>query len=378
MEIKKVLIAPDSFKGTMNSIEVCEIISKGFKSQIPDVEIVSIPVADGGEGTAECFLSAKGGEKVNVKVKGPFFDDLDVSYALINDGKTAIVELATCAGLSLVEGRKDPSKTTTYGLGQIALHAAISGAKEIYFAIGGSCTNDGGCGCAAALGVKFFDKDGVEFVPVGESMINIESIDVSAIDPVIENVKLNVICDVNNPLYGENGAAYIFAPQKGADDDMVRQLDEGLRHLSKKIKEFVGKDIGMMPGAGAAGGIGGGLAAFFDCRLDSGIQTMLDVVEFEEIVSGCSLVLTGEGKIDSQSLRGKVVAGVAERTKPLGIPVIAIVGDIGEGYKGIYEKGVSAVVSTNRVALPFDEVKDRVKSDLSDTVTDLINILILG
>ena len=377
MEIKKVLIAPDSFKGTMNSIEVCDIISGSLKSRIPDVVVISIPVADGGEGTAECFLIAKGGRKVNVNVKGPFFDDLNVWYALINDGKTAIVELAACAGLSLVEGRKDPCNTTTYGVGQMALHAANSGAEEIYFAIGGSCTNDGGCGCAAALGVKFFDKNGIEFVPVGESLVDIETIDVSGIDKAIKNVKLNVICDVDNPLFGENGAAYIFAPQKGADGDMVRQLDEGLRNLAEKIKEFSGKDIGMMPGAGAAGGIGGGLAAFFDCRLESGIQTMLDVVEFEEIVSGCSLVLTGEGKIDSQSLRGKVVAGVAERTKPLGIPVIAIVGDIGDGYKGIYEKGVSAVVSTNRVALPFDEVKNRVKSDLSDAVTDLVNILIL-
>ena len=378
MDIKKVLIAPDSFKGTMNSIEVCEIISESFKSQIPSVEIISIPVADGGEGTAECFLRAKGGRKVNVNVKGPFFDDLDVWYALINDGKTAIVELAACAGLSLVEGRKDPSRTTTYGVGQMALHAANSGAEEIYFAIGGSCTNDGGCGCAAALGVKFFDKDGIDFVPVGESLINIESIDVSGIDPAIRNAKLNVICDVDNPLYGENGAAYIFAPQKGADEEMVKQLDKGLKNLAEKIKGCIGKDIGMMPGAGAAGGIGGGLAAFFDCRLESGIQTMLDVVEFEKLASGCSLILTGEGKIDSQSLRGKVVAGVAERAKPLGIPVIAIVGDIGDGYKEIYEKGVSAVVSTNRVALPFDEVKNRVKSDLSDTVTDLINILNLG
>ena len=375
MDIKKILIAPDSFKGTISSPEICRIIGKKIKDLIPEAEIVAIPIADGGEGTADCFLVAKEGKRVPIKVKGPMFEEMDAWYALINDGRTAIVELAVCAGLPLVGDKKNPDLTTTYGVGQMILHAAGSGAGEILIALGGSCTNDGGCGCAAALGVAFFNKNGEKFVPTGGTLSEIESIDTSGIDSRLKNVRLRAMCDVDNPLHGKNGAAYVFAPQKGANKEMVVLLDKGLKNLAEKIKTFVGINIETTPGAGAAGGIGGGLSAFFNCSLESGIQIILDGIGFEEVASGCDLILTGEGKIDSQSLRGKAASGVASRAKALGIPVIAIVGDVGFGYEAFYEKGVTAIVSTNRVAVPFDVAKERARSDLADTVEDLIRVL---
>ena len=225
------------------------------------------------------------------------------------------------------------------------------------------------------MGVKFFDKDGKAFVPTGGTLSDIERIDLSGIDPALGNAVIKVMCDVDNPFYGKNGAAYIFAPQKGADEEMVGILDEGLKHLSEKIEAFTGKDIADMPGAGAAGGIGGGLAAFFGFPLESGIKAALDVAGFDELASGCDLILTGEGRIDSQSAHGKVIDGVAARAKRLGIPVIAIAGDIGDGYKELYEKGVSAVLSTNRAAIPFKQARLRAKTDLADTIDGLIRIL---
>jgi glycerate kinase len=375
MMIKKVIIAPDSFKGTMSSPEICEIIREQFIKLLPETEVVSLPIADGGEGSAECFLIAKPGKRVPVKVKGPYFEEMNAVYALINGGQTAIVELAVSAGLPLVGDRKNPALTTTYGVGQMILHAAESGAEEILIAIGGSCTNDGGCGLATALGVRFINKEGKSFIPTGETLIDIDKIDVAGISQAIKNVRFRAMCDVDNPVYGKNGAAYVFGPQKGAGVDMVIRLDKGLKHLAEKIKTSIGKDISGMPGAGAAGGTSGGLAAFFDCSLESGIQMILDETGFEELVRGCDLILTGEGKIDSQSLRGKVIDGVASRAMPLGIPVIAVVGDIGDGYEEIYNRGVSAVVSTNRVAVPFEIARKRAKSDLKDTLDDLIRIL---
>ena len=375
MEVKKILIAPDSFKGTISSPEICKIVGEKFNKLIPEAEVITIPIADGGEGTADCFLAVKEGSRVPVKVKGPLFEEIDAWYALINDGRTAIVELAVCAGLPLVGENKNPALTTTYGVGQMMLHAAKSGVSEILIALGGSCTTDGGCGCAAALGVAFINKEGEKFVPTGGTLAEIESIDASGIDPILGGIRLRAMCDVDNPLYGKNGAAYIFAPQKGANEEMVVLLDKGLENLADKIKTFIGKDIGMVPGAGAAGGIGGGLTAFFGCSLESGIQIILDGTGFEELASGCDLILTGEGKIDSQSLRGKAVEGVTSRAKAMGIPVIAIVGDIGDGYEAFYEKGVFAIVSTNRVAVPFDQAKERAKNDLADATEDLIRIL---
>ena len=375
MDIKKVLIAPDSFKGTISSLEVCRIISGKFKEFIPDVETLLVPIADGGEGTIDCFMTAKEGKRIPVAVKGPFFEEMDAEYALINEGQTAIIELAMCAGLPLAGDKKDPALTTTYGVGQMMVHAAEAGVSEILIALGGSCTNDGGCGLAAAAGVKFSNKERKSFVPTGRTLADIDEIDTSGISPALNNVRIRAMCDVDNPFYGKNGAAFVFAPQKGADEEMVCMLDGGLRKLAKKIKTFTGKEIGDMPGAGAAGGAGGGLAAFFNCSLESGIQIMLDAAGFEEIAKGCDLILTGEGKLDSQSLRGKVISGIASRAAPLDIPVIVIAGVASDGYEGVYERGVSAVVVTNRAGLPPHAVKERAKSDLADTMDDLIRIL---
>ena len=292
-------------------------------------------LADRGEGSVDAFITALGGSKVTVKVKNPYFEDMDSYYGLINEGKTAVIEMASCAGLPLVEDRKDPRKTTTYGVGQLILAAAESGVEKIIVGLGGSSTNDGGCGAAAAVGVKFYDRDGKEFVPTGGTTADICKIDLSGKAEILNKVEIVTMCDIDNPMYGPTGASHIFGPQKGADEAMVLELDEGIKNLSRAITEAIGKDISEVPGTGAAGAMGAGMIAFFGSRLQMGIQTVLDTVKFDEMISDADYIITGEGKLDSQSLRGKVVIGIAERAKKQDKNVIAVVGgadDAGTGY----------------------------------------------
>ena len=308
--MKKFVLVPDSFKGTMSSTEICAIMSEEILKQVPDADITSIPVADGGEGTVDCFLEATKGEKYYETVKGPYFEEMEGFYATINNGKTAIIEMAACAGLPLVDDRKNPALTTTFGVGQLIDCAIKRGCKDIVIGLGGSCTNDAGCGCAAALGVKFLNEKNVEFVPTGGTLNEIVKIDISGINTEIKNCNITVMCDIDNPLYGENGAAFVYAPQKGADDETVKELDENLKHLSDIIKEQLDINVSDLAGGGAAGGMGAGIVAFLGGKLSQGINVVLDIVKFEEIIKSADLILTGEGKIDSQSIRGKVVIGV--------------------------------------------------------------------
>jgi len=373
--MQKIVIAPDSFKGTMTSAEVCEITAKRVTESFPNVEILSVPIADGGEGTAECFLLAVGGERVTATVKSPYFEDMEASFAVINGGKTAVIESAVCVGLPLVENRKNPAVTTTYGVGQLIKVALERGVSEIIIALGGSCTNDGGCGCAAALGVEFFNEKEEVFIPVGGTLSQISSINMRNIESKLADVDVIIMCDVDNPLYGENGAAYVYAPQKGADETMVAQLDQELQAFSTSVKQFVGTDISSLKGAGAAGGMGGGLTAFLNGKLKSGIETILDAINFNSIINGADLIITGEGRIDSQTVNGKVVAGVARRGKSAGIPVVAVVGNIGDGAEQTYDIGVTAIMSINRASLPFESVQERCRDDLAKTIDDLMKIL---
>jgi len=373
--MKKIVIAPDSFKGTMTSAEVCEITANRAAEHFPNAEILSIPIADGGEGTADCFLLAVGGERITATVKNPYFEDMEASFAVINGGKTAVIESASCVGLPLVENRKNPAVTTTYGVGQLIKAAAERGVSEIIIALGGSCTNDGGCGCAAALGVEFFNEKGETFIPVGGTLSQIRSINMRNIEPKLAGVDVIIMCDVDNPLFGANGAAHVYAPQKGADETMVAQLDQELQAFSTSVKQFVGADISSLEGAGAAGGMGGGLTAFLSGKLKLGIETILDSINFNSIINGADLIITGEGRIDSQTVNGKVVAGVAKRGKSAGIPVIAVVGNIGDGAEQTYDIGVTAIMSVNRASLPFESVKLRCKDDLAKTIDDLMRIL---
>ena len=376
--MKKVIFMPDSFKGTMSSSEICAIMKEQVLAHFPDCKTMSIPVADGGEGTVECFIEAMNGERVTLTAKGPYMEDIESFYATVDGGKTAIIEMAATASLPMVLGRENPCLTTTFGVGQLIRDAVAKGCKKIVVGLGGSCTNDMGAGAAAGAGAVFYDADGNTFVPTGSTLHKIAKIDVSAIKKLLEGIEITAMCDIDNPLYGETGAAYVFSPQKGADPDTVKLLDENLREGAETVKKELGIDVADIPGAGAAGGMGAGMVAFFGATLKPGIETVLDTVGFEDIAKDADFIFTGEGRIDSQSLRGKVVIGIAGRAKAINVPVIAIVGDIGDNMEPAYDMGVSAIYSINRVAVDFSKAKHRSKSDLALTVDTVMRTLKLG
>lgn len=370
--MSKYLLIPDSFKGTMSSDEICSIMEKAVRRNDPDARIISIPVADGGEGSVDAFLKAMGGEKVAVTVKGPFFQDLDAFYGIVEDGRTAVIEMAACAGLPLVENNPDPTRTTTYGVGQLMEAAIRRGCRKIIMGLGGSCTNDAGTGAAAALGVVFTNDRGDAFIPTGGTLKEIAHIDKSKLLPSLQEVELITMCDIDNPLYGEKGAAYVFAPQKGASPEVVKELDEGLRHLDQILQKDLKLSLSEIKGAGAAGGMGCGMVAFFGSALQMGIETVLDTVKFDELLKDADYVFTGEGKIDTQSIRGKVVIGIAKRTKKANVPLIAFVGDIGDGIEEAYDLGVSGIFSINRVAVEYKDAKKRAREDMYLTVDNMM------
>lgn len=370
----KYILIPDSFKGTMSSAEICAVMRETILRHEPQARIVSIPVADGGEGTVDAFLAALGGERVEETVSGPFGEPVRAFYGRLPDG-TAVVEMAAAAGLPLTGERKDPMNATTFGVGELIGRAVDAGARRIVLGLGGSATNDGGCGMAAALGAVFRDKAGVSFVPTGGTLHRIASVSLDGIKARLRGAAIEAMCDVDAPLYGPSGAAYVFAPQKGADEAAVRVLDEGLRHLAAVLETLPGGEgAAENPGAGAAGGMGAGVRVFLGGTLRMGIETVLDVTHFDRLLPGASLVLTGEGRLDGQSLRGKVVSGVAAKASRTGVPVIAVVGDIGDGMESVYERGVTAVLSINRVAVPYELARPRAKSDLSLTIDTLMRL----
>jgi len=367
----KAVIIPDSFKGSISSSRICAIIGSAVLSRWPDAEVLSVPVADGGEGTVDCFLEACGGRRISVRTRGPLSGTVDSFYGILDDG-TAVIEMAASAGLPLVGDSPDPLRATTFGVGELVLHAIRSGCKKIILGLGGSATNDGGCGLACALGAVFKDADGTPFIPAGGTLKDIHSIDVSKVAVSLAGIRITAMCDIENPLYGPRGAAFVYAPQKGADAAMVFQLDCGLQHLAAKIDECLGLDVSVLPGGGAAGGLGAGMAAFCGAPLVRGIETVLDTVGFDVLIRGADVVFSGEGRIDSQSLSGKVIDGVARRTKKADVPLVALVGDIGEGIEEAYDRGVTAIFSINTLAIPFSEARKRSEKDLSITIDNLL------
>lgn len=360
--MKKILLIPDSFKGTMSSMEICSIMEESIHHHYPEAEVVSIPVADGGEGSVDAFLEALGGEKVSVKAQDPYGREINSFYGILPDG-TAVIEMAAAAGLPLVGKNRRAEKTTTYGVGQLIEDALRNKCKKLIVGLGGSATNEGGCGAAAALGVRFINSKNESFVPVGETLKDIAAIDASGINPLLREVPIVTMCDIDNPLCG---------PQKGADEGCIKMLDAGLYHMSEIIKRDLDKDVLNLPGSGAAGGMGGGMAAFFNSTLQPGIETVLDTVHFNNLLEGADLIISGEGKIDTQSLRGKVVIGVARRAKKSSVPLIAVVGDIGSDIQKAYEEGVTGIFSINRVALPYEQIKLRAKDDLRLTIDNIM------
>ena len=370
--MKKVILIPDSFKGTMSSGEICQILKSVIVEHYPDCEVVSIPVADGGEGSVDAFLDAVGGKKVYKEVTGPYPGEKVQGYYGILPDNVAVIEMAAAAALPMVGERKNPAKTTTYGVGELMIDAARKGVRKIILGLGGSATNDAACGLASACGISFYNAKGEKFTPLGESMDEVVRIDTSTMDEELKKIEIVTMCDIDNPFYGPEGAPAIYGPQKGADEEMVKVLDQKMRVLSEVMKRDCGVDVQSLPGSGAAGGMGGGMAAYFKSKLQMGIETVLETVHFDDLLEGTDFVYTGEGKIDGQSLRGKVVIGVARKAKAKGVKVIAIVGDIGDDIENAYKEGVTGIFSTNRVAVPYKEARPRAKSDLRLTLDNLL------
>lgn len=341
----KILIASDSFKGSLSSLEVAEALEMGIKGTYDKVDIIKLPTADGGEGTLDAILSCLSGERISVRVKDPLGRIINSYYGLVDDGVTAIIEMAQASGITLIkEDEKNPLITTTYGTGQMILDAMEKGAKRIIIGLGGSATNDGGVGMAQALGISFRDKDGKEIGYGGGNLLQISSIDTTNIHPGVKDIDIIGISDVSNVFYGEQGASFVFGPQKGGSKKDIELLDAGLVHLSEKIKEYYSKDISSLKGSGAAGGLGGGIIAFLDGELQSGVEKVLDIIGFDKIAEEADLVITGEGRIDNQTKFGKVPVGVAKRAKLYNKPVIAIAGSVGDDIDDLYQMGIDLVL----------------------------------
>lgn len=373
--MQNFILVPDSFKGTLSAIEVCNIMKSSIKNLYKDANIISVPVADGGEGTVDAFLYALGGEKKSIWVSDAFNEQKILAhYAMLKDN-IAVIEMAACAGLPLVKNRLEPDKTTTFGVGELIIDAINSGAKKIILGLGGSATNDGGCGMAAALGVKFKDEQDQEFIPTGGTLSQIYKIDMNNIYSKIKDIEFISMCDVDNPLCGRLGASAVFAPQKGADEDMVKSLDEGLAHLAKIIKRDLHIEVKDIKGAGAAGGLGAGSIAFLQSKLTKGIDVILDTINFDELVSKADIVFTGEGKFDSQSLHGKVVMGVANRSQKYKTPVIVVTGAIGENIQEAYNKGITAIFSINKEPMEFSKSALKSKENMILTMKNILRLL---
>lgn len=359
--MEQILLAPDSFKGTLSAIQVCGILSDAFRSVKQAVTIDALPIADGGEGTVDAFLTACGGVRRKARVTGPVFNPVEACYGLLPDG-TAVVEMAAASGLPLAGARPDPLHTTTYGTGELIRHALDDGCKRLLVGLGGSATNDGGCGCAAALGVQFLDAAGQAVPYTGDGLSRLAVIRTEGLDPRLHRIPVAALCDVTNPLCGPEGAAAVFAPQKGADAQAVRRLDENLRRMAQVIRRETALDITTLPGAGAAGGLGGGMVAFLHAQLRPGIDAVLDTARFEDRARTADLIVTGEGRLDTQSLAGKAASGVARRAGQT--PVIAIVGRLDATPRQLAPLGLRAVYEADPLHRPLEEVKRTCDADL--------------
>jgi glycerate kinase len=342
----KIVIAPDSFKESLSALEVAESIERGFKQVIPDADYVKVPMADGGEGTVQSLVDATSGEMISKTVTGPLGEPVDAFFGILGNKTTAVIEMAAASGIHLVPAEKrNPLVTTTRGTGELITAVLDYGVNHIIIGLGGSATNDGGAGMAKALGVRLLDKDGIEIGEGGGELGRLASIDLSDFDPRLAHIKIEVACDVDNPLTGTKGASTIFGPQKGATPEMVAQLDQNLGHYATIIERDLGKKINDVPGAGAAGGLGGGLLAFLPSELKRGVEIVVEATGLSQIVVDADLVITGEGKIDGQTIFGKTPIGVAKIAKKYEVPVIGIAGNVSRDSHVVHEHGIDAVFS---------------------------------
>lgn len=325
----KIIIAPDSFKGSLTALEVCDAIAAGIHAFDPSAECLKAPMADGGEGTVQSLIDATGGALRHVTVKGPLWEPVEACYGILGDGETAVIEMASASGLPLVPPNlRNPLHTTTFGTGELIRHALDAGARQFIIGIGGSATTDGGLGMAAALGARLLDDQGQEIKPDGAGLLSLASIDMSGFAPRVAEARVRVACDVDNPLYGPKGAAHVYGPQKGATPGIVEQLDEGLQNFAAVAQRDLGADVAHVPGAGAAGGLGAGLMVFCGAKLEPGVRIVIEAIGLRTLMQGADLCITGEGRIDSQTAFGKTPCGVAGVADEFTVPCLAIAGAV--------------------------------------------------
>jgi glycerate kinase len=375
----KIVIAPDSYKESLSALDVAVQIEAGFRTQFPDAQYIKLPVADGGEGTVEAMVAATAGKIIKVDVTGPLGDNVDAFYGISGDEKCAFIEMAAASGLELVPlAQRNPLKTTSYGTGELILHALNKGVKHIIIGIGGSATNDGGAGMVQALGVKLLDKQGQQIGFGGAKLTELATIDINALDPRIEQCQIDVACDVTNPLTGSEGASAIFGPQKGATPDMITQLDEGLLHYASVINRYLDIDVDQVEGAGAAGGLGAALLAFCGATLSPGIDIVTDALGLDALVRDATFVITGEGRIDSQTIHGKVPIGVARVAKRYNKPVIGIAGSLTDDVDVVYEHGLDAVFSVIYTICTLEQALDNAADNVFKTARNIAATLAIG
>ena len=352
----RVVVAPDSYKGSVSAVGVAAALERGVLRVFPQAEVRKIPIADGGEGTVEALVTATGGQMKQERVRGPLGEVVDACWGILGDGKTAVIEMAAASGLPLVPpDRRDPRITTTYGTGELIRTALDEGLRRIIIGIGGSATNDGGTGMAQALGAKFLAADGTELPPGGGALAQLKAIDLSGVDSRLTETEITVACDVDNPLCGQRGAAAVFGPQKGATPAMVAELDAALGHFAGCAQAATGRNVAELAGAGAAGGLGAGLLFFTPAKLRPGVEIVLEAVKFADVVKEAVFVITGEGRTDFQTAYGKAPVGVAKVAKQFGVPVFCISGGLGDGADDVLAQGIDATMSICSRPLSLEE-----------------------
>ncbi len=377
----KIVIAPDSFKENLTSLQVAQAIEKGIRRVIPGARVVTVPMADGGEGTVQSLVDATAGKMVRKKVTGPLGDPVTARYGMLGDGVTAVIEMAEASGLPLVpKDQRNPLLTTTYGTGELIIDALNRGAEKIILGLGGSATTDGGSGMAQAIGVRFLDQSGQELKQpgCGGMLASIASIDISGVDKRIRANTIIIASDVDNPLCGKKGAAHVFGPQKGADPAMVKLLDANLKHYGQLIKKTTGRDVSKLAGAGAAGGLGAGLVGFARAKLKSGIDIVVDVTGLDKYLKGADLVITGEGRVDFQTVFGKTPSGVAKAAKKHKVPVVAIGGGLADDAAGVFAHGIHGLESAVSRDMTIDEALKNSRDYLANAGERTMRMLLIG
>jgi len=377
----KIVIAPDSFKGSLTALEVCEAAARGIEAIDPSFEIVQVPMADGGEGTVQSLVDATGGRLVTNTVTGPLGEPVEAVYGLLGDGDSAVIEMAAASGLPLVpDDRRDPLKTTTFGTGELIAAAIDQGRRKLIVGIGGSATTDAGAGMAQALGIRLLDRSGEQIRFGGAELARLATIEMTEADPRLRDTEIRVACDVDNPLYGERGAAYVYGPQKGASREDVKVLDANLRHVADVVQRDLGLDVRDLPGAGAAGGLGAGLVAFCGAALEPGVEIVVDAVDLPGCMRGADLCLTGEGAIDSQTAFGKTPAGVTSVARREGVPVIALAGGVAFDAVSLHERGFDALASILNCPMSLAEAMapDRAREMIAFTAQQIVRCFLAG